>query len=74
VTQPTAVTALARLEEEMPDAEFAAAVAYAKRRRLGVFRAKADLSPERQRKDMAAMARAGFAIDLAKRALAGAEE
>ena len=74
VTQPTAVTALARLEDEVPDAEFAAAVAYAKRRRLGIYRAKADPSPERRRKDLAAMARAGFAFDLAKRALAGATE
>jgi regulatory protein len=63
--------ALEALEEETPDAEFAAALAYAKRRRLGAFRARADDSPERRRKDLAAMARAGFALDLARRALLG---
>jgi regulatory protein len=65
--------AIERLEEETPDAEFAAAVAYAKRRRLGAFRAKADDSPERRRKDLAAMARAGFAFAVAQRALRGEE-
>jgi regulatory protein len=65
--------ALAALEEETPDAEFAAAIAYARRRRLGVFRAEGDDSPERRRKDLAAMARAGFALDLARRALRGGE-
>lgn len=68
------VRAIERLEEETPDAEFAAAVAYATRRRLGVFRAKTDDSPERRRKDLAAMARAGFALDLARRALRGEVE
>jgi regulatory protein len=61
--------AIDRLEEETPDAEFAAAVAYARRRRLGAFRTTPDESPERRRKDLAAMARAGFALDLARRAL-----
>ena len=66
--------ALAQLEDELPNAEFAAALAYARRRRLGTFRAKADLSPERRRKDLAAMARAGFSLDFARRALKGEEE
>jgi regulatory protein len=66
--------ALAQLEDETPGAEFAAALAYAKRRRLGAFRLAADASPERRKKDLAAMARAGFALDLARRALAGKEE
>jgi regulatory protein len=71
VTRATAASALASLEEDMPDAEFAAAIAYAKRRRLGAFRTKPDETPERRRKDLMAMARAGFALDLARRALVG---
>lgn len=63
--------AIARLEEETPDAEYAAALAYAKRRRLGAFRSVPDESVERRRKDLAAMARAGFSIELARRALRG---
>jgi len=66
--------AIAALEEEMPTAEFDAAVAYARRRRLGAFRATPDDSPERRRKDLSAMARAGFALDLARKALRGEEE
>src|SRR5581483_12174041 len=54
--------ALAQLDEELPDAEFAAALAYARRRRLGLFRVTADASPERRKKDLAAMARAGFSL------------
>ena len=74
VAQATTAKALAGLEEELPDAEFAAAIAYAKRRRLGAFRAQRDESPDRRRKDLMAMARAGFALDLARRALKGEEE
>src|SRR4051812_32489329 len=71
VGRDTSAQALAGLEDELPDAEFAAALAYAKRRRLGAFRASPDETPERRRKDLMAMARAGFALDLARRALAG---
>lgn len=71
VAQAERAKAIERLEEETPDAEFAAALAYAKRRRLGVFRTTPDDSPERRRKDLAAMARAGFALDLARKALKG---
>jgi regulatory protein len=74
VTRSTTADALAGMEAELPDAEFAAALAYAKRRRLGAFRTKRDDTPERRRKDLMAMARAGFALDLARRALAGADE
>ena len=71
VARATAASALAGMEEEMPGAEFAAAIAYAKRRRLGAFRTSRDETPERRRKDLMAMARAGFALDMARRALAG---
>jgi regulatory protein len=74
VAREMSATAIAGLEEELPDAEFAAAMAYAKRRRLGIYRAQRDETPERRRKDLMAMARAGFALDLARRALAGEED
>jgi regulatory protein len=74
VPQAERARAIVGLEEEMPDAERAAAVAYAKRRRLGVFRATPDDSPERRRKDLGAMARAGFAMDIARRVLRGEED
>ena len=66
--------ALQKLHEDEPDSEIAAAVAFAKRRRLGAFRTEADESPERRRKDLMAMARAGFRMDVAKKALEGWEE
>jgi len=71
VARDATAAALGRLEEETPDAELAAAHAYARRRKLGVFRTTDDPSPERRRKDLAAMARAGFTLDLARRALSG---
>jgi regulatory protein len=73
VGQSTAADALAQLHDEVPDAEFAAAMAFAKRRRLGAYRNPADLSPDRHRKDLMAMARAGFGFDMARRALSGEE-
>lgn len=73
VPHPDRARAIDRLQEETPDAEEAAALAYARRRRLGVFRAKPDETPERRRKDLAAMARAGFALEVARRALKGGE-
>ena len=74
VSRADTSNAIAKLREEEPEAEFAAAVAFAKRRRLGAFRARTDDSPERRRKDLGAMARAGFAMDVAKKALAAREE
>ena len=58
------------------DAALAAALAYAKRRRLGPFRPKERLPAERReklarwQKDLAAMIRAGFAYDIARRVFA----
>lgn len=49
-------------EETGHDAELQAALRYVRRRRLGC-------NPERHQKDMAALARAGFAYDIATRAL-----
>lgn len=53
--------------EQGEDPELNAAMAYIKRRRIGVFRRKQDeKSPE---KDLASLARAGYSYDIAKKAL-----
>lgn len=61
-------TALAALEDEHADPEWAAAVRLAKRRRLGPFGDPAKRA-ERRDRDLAALARAGFSYDLAKRVI-----
>jgi len=53
------------------DPEYASAMAYAKRRRLGVYRKPVDESYERRQKDLASMARAGFAYSVAQDVLKG---
>lgn len=50
------------------EVELAAALALARRRKLGPFR-KEPSDPDRQRKDFAALARAGFSSDIARRVL-----
>ena len=55
--------ALAGLHDESGDPELAAALAYARRRRIGPFRAGAERPAQRER-DLAALARRGFASDL----------
>ncbi len=67
--------ALGGLADEFGNAEEAAAIAYAKRRRLGPYRARHIAGAQRteqEKRDLAAMARAGFGFDLARRVL-GAE-
>ena len=59
------------VEEDDGDVDFAAAVALAKRRRLGPFNMRGDRDARRE-KDMAALARAGFGYDVASRVI-GAE-
>lgn len=58
--------ALEKAGEEYADGEFAAAFLYARRRRLGPFRVEREREARRD-KDIAAMARAGFGLDLARR-------
>jgi len=58
--------ALAALAEEFADSELAAAVRYARRRRLGPYRGVSDRA-ERRERDLAALARAGFGYDTAQR-------
>ncbi len=64
--------AIDALSEEFGNVDEAAAIAYAKRRRLGRYRARhiaGDQRLEQAKRDLAAMARAGFGFALAKRVL-----
>ncbi|GIK97353.1 MAG: recombinase RecX [Alphaproteobacteria bacterium] len=61
-------TALAGLGELAADPELAAAVAYARRRRIGPWRA-GDARVAWRGKDLAALARAGFALGIARRVI-----
>ena len=68
----TRAQAMENLTEEFGDTELASAIAYAKRRRLGPYRARHIAGEQRlaqEKRDLAAMARAGFAFALAKRVL-----
>ena len=60
--------ALQALSEEDPDPEWAAAVMVAKRRRLGPF-ATQKTTEETREKHLAALARAGFSYDIARRVI-----
>lgn len=62
-----AETARAALPDD-PEREFAAAIAQCRRRRLGPFRT-AEPTPELRRRELAALARAGFDQETAQRAL-----
>lgn len=67
VDRDTVEAAIARLAEEAPDPDFAAAIAYARRRRLGPWRG-GDRATRRDR-DLAALARQGFSYDVARRVI-----
>ncbi len=63
-------SALEALHRETADPELAAALVYARRRRLGPYapaEQRPEQSTERREKHLAAMARAGFGYDLARR-------
>jgi regulatory protein len=64
--------ALERLDDEQGSGDLFAACALARRRRLGPCRPKEEQAPHR-RKDLAALARAGFSLDVARRVLAAAD-
>ncbi len=72
VAKDVAEAALADLSADQPDLNFTAAVAYARRRRLGPFRA-AEERRERRTRDLAAMARAGYPLTLARRVVDAAD-
>ena len=60
---------LAVVDEDSDEPDFAAAVNFAKRRRLGPFRPAED-RPGTGEKDLAILARAGFPYDVARRVVA----
>lgn len=70
---PTALanTHVARVKNEISDDD--AARVFARKKRLGPFRRATDaaMRKERRQKDLAAMARAGFSYDVAKRVVDG---
>lgn len=65
--------ALAEVSAATGDADLAAACALARRRRLGPYREPGTRAAQRD-KDLAAFARAGFDLDVARRILACADE
>lgn len=60
--------ALSRLEEETDAPELAAALTYARRRRLGPYRRASEREARRER-DLAALGRRGFDLDLVRRVI-----
>jgi regulatory protein len=60
---------LAAVDEHTEEPDLAAAVNFARRRRLGPFRPAED-RPETGEKDLAILARAGFPYDVARRIVA----
>ncbi|MCP5367580.1 MAG: RecX family transcriptional regulator [Hyphomicrobiales bacterium] len=69
VAEDDVAAALAAVDGDLDqgsDPEWAAALALARRRRLGPFRAAGDRDAHRER-DLAALARAGFSYDTARR-------
>ncbi|MDH3474848.1 MAG: RecX family transcriptional regulator [Rhodospirillales bacterium] len=60
--------ALAALDDESGEPELAAALAFARRRRLGPYRS-AEARAERREKDLAALARQGFDLQTARRVI-----
>ncbi|MEN8197593.1 MAG: RecX family transcriptional regulator, partial [Pseudomonadota bacterium] len=60
--------ALAGLREESDDPDLVAAIAYARRRRIGPYRTRGDRDELKER-DLAALARQGFGYDIARRVI-----
>lgn len=65
---PSIATALREVAEELPDPEMVAAMAYARRRKLGPW-GPAVGRGERQARDLAVLARAGFSFRVARKLL-----
>ena len=61
-------SALAMLRDETDEPDLAAAIAYARRRRIGPYRTRGDREELRER-DLAALARQGFGYDIARRVI-----
>lgn len=60
--------ALETLRDEAEEPDLAAAIAYARRRRIGPYRTRGDREELRER-DLAALARQGFGYDIARRVI-----
>lgn len=73
VAREVTEAALDALEADHPEADLAAASAYARRRRLGPWRPAAAREAHR-RKDMAALARRGFSLAIARAVIGGEDE
>ncbi|MET1027497.1 MAG: RecX family transcriptional regulator [Dongiaceae bacterium] len=69
IDSATADAALTRMRLEFDDPEFEAALAYARRRRLGPFRGEEAARLAARQKDLGALARAGFSGGIARRVL-----
>jgi len=61
------------LLEDNPDPDLKAAIAFAKRRRLGPFR-PADQRPDRRQRDLASLARGGFDFETANKVIHAEDE
>ncbi len=68
IDRAAADAALASLSDGTEDPEFDAAHAYAARRRIGPYRTR-EAGEDQGRKDLAALGRAGFSYDIARRLL-----
>lgn len=71
VEASTAREALGRVDADQEEPELEAAIRFVKRRKLGAFRTT-EVTMKERRKDLQALARAGFSYEVAQRAL-GAE-
>ncbi len=72
VTAEVAADAVASLSDHAADPDLDAAVAFARRKRLGPYGASG-AGDDHRRKELAAFARAGFSYQLARRVLDGGE-
>ncbi len=69
LTAPVIDDAVAILGEEDADPDLAAALAHARRRRIGPYRTR-DIDDKGREKELAALARAGFSYGIARRIVA----
>ena len=62
----------AALSEEQTDADWIAAIAYARKRRLGPWR-RTQFSPEQKQRELAVFGRAGFSFEIARKVIAAVD-
>jgi len=61
--------AMGKLREEAPSPDLEAAIGWAKRRRIGPYRADLSTRGDKRQKDMAVLARRGFPYDIVKQVI-----